>query len=246
MAKATKLQVKRWLMGIRARMGMKEDIRDAEAAVALSQEAFIARFPAASFCESSMDAVAGSERFWNEAALIKALTIWQVLNEPSSTLPPEAENAPVSTPAKHWLARFYRARDDDEAERALDLIRSLNEEAFTYLVQHDTRAANIAVWRKWMPPTRADLAADWDDEEKVRAMVRKILAYPRDPSRYRESLFLIVFNAFVQVIKVNAPQHGPAMFDEMRWIAGGGIDATEPATIVPPEPSEFNLFGDLS
>lgn len=242
MAKATKIQVKRWLMGVRARMGIQETTADAEAAVALSQAAFIARFPAASFCESSMDAVAGSERFWNEAALIKALTVWQVVNEPTSTLPPEAENAPVSTPAKHWLARFYRARDDDEAERALDLIRSLNEEAFTYLAQNDTRAASIAVWRKWMPPTRADLAADWDDEEKVRAMVRKILAVQRDASRYRNNLFLIVFNTFVQVIKVNAPQHGPAMFDEMRWIAGGGIDV--PVPIAMPK-TPFNLFGDI-
>lgn len=245
MAKATKLRVKTWLMNVRARVVNKESEIDALAAAELSQDAFIARFPAASFCQSSLDAVAGSVQFWNEAALIKALTVWQAVNEPSSTLPPEAENAPVSMPAKHWLARFYRARDDDEAERALDLIRSLNEEAFTYLAQHDTRAASIAVWRKWMPPTRADLAADWDDEEKVRAMVRKILAYPRDPSRYRESLFLIVFNAFVQTIKVNAPQHSEAALNEMRWIAGGGVDAVEAITIGAPEPSEFNLFGDI-
>jgi hypothetical protein len=200
---------------------------DVKAAVALSLPAMQLRFPAETYCQASLDAVAATERFWNEAGVTRALETWQSANSPQSTtaLPVEAETAPVSPEAKQWLAHWYRATEDEQCARALDLIRSRSEEAFAYLVRVDMRAADIAVWRKWAPPARETLMADWDDEAGIRRRVRKLVALPRGPSRLQAGLWNIAFNALVQAVKVNAPQHADALLDELRWIASGGLAA---------------------
>jgi hypothetical protein len=156
-----------------------------------------------------------------------ALEAWQSANSPQSTvaLPVEAETAPVSAEAKQWLAHWYRATEDEQCARALDLIRARSEEAFAYLMRVDTRAADIAVWRKWAPPARETLMADWDDEAAIRRHVRKLVALPRGPSRLQAGLWNIAFNTLVQAVKVNAPRHADALLDELRWIASGGLAA---------------------
>lgn len=241
MTKATLTQARHWLTTLAVPHSNNIDEKTLDLTIRPMAASMIKTYEADAFQDASRESVNATLRFFKEPDIRERLDTWCAINlRGAAALPPEAENAPVSREAKVWLAGFYKAQNDAEAERVMDLIRGHNDEAWLYLIHHDTRAASIAVWRKWMPPAPDDLAADWDDEEKVRAMVRKILAFPRDASRYRETLFLTVFNTFVQVIKAHAPQHGPAMFEEMRWINGGGVDVPVPVTI--PE-TPFNLFG---
>jgi len=233
MAKATKRAVIRWLLEVMRRQA-PQSVNDANRNAETAAPAMIARFPADAFCQSSQDAVVATERFWSEPGTIKALEVWQSANSPQSTaaLPVEAETAPVSAEAKQWLAHWYRATEDEQCARALDLIRSRSEEAFTYLMRVDMRAADIAVWRKWAPPARETLMADWDDEAGIRRCVRKIITLPRGPGKLQAGLWNIAFNALVQAVKVNAPQHADAMLDELRWIASGGLAAEAEPTPV--------------
>lgn len=223
MTKATAKHVRQWMLSLMARQAPQSEA-DVKAAVALSLLAMQLRFPAETYCQASLDAVAATERFWNEAGVSRALEAWRSTNAPQdvAALPPEAESAMVSREAKLWLAMWYRADSDTAAERTLDLIRARSDEAFAYLMRVDVRAADIAVWRKWAPHSRDSLAMDWQDEAVIRSYARRIAAIERGPSRMQASLWQIVFNTFVQIVKVNAPQHQDAMLDELRWIASGG------------------------
>lgn len=176
MAKATKKQVRVWCLGVIARQGVSMSVDEVEVQMGLSVPALAARFPAEAFCAACLDHVAGTERHWNEARVSSAIAEWVRVNEvqPVSTLPPEAESAPVDSLTKRWLGHYYRATDDPTAARALDLVMAYSPEAFSYLLRHDTNAAYIAVNRGWrLPRTDAEMQAEWDDPVGISRLVRK-------------------------------------------------------------------------
>ena len=241
MTKATTTQVRTWMLALMARQA-PQPVDDAKAAVAMSLPSLKLKFPAEAFCQASIDAIAGAERFWNEAGVTRALEAWWRANDtsPVSALPPEAASAPVSDEAKGWLSGYYRAENDHAAGRALDLIRRHSPEAFGYLTKTESLAASLAVTHRWHTMTPIELAADWDDEARIREMAHKIVELRGSGTQLGTSAASIALNVLVQAIKVNAPQHGPALFDELRWIAAGC--PTEPAN-PPPVILSQGLFG---
>lgn len=227
------------MLGVIARQGVSMSVDDVEAQIALSLPAFVARFPAETFCAASLDAVCATERFWNEARIIAALEAWRTANEPSGpALPAQAEAAPVSNEAKRWLASWYRAEDDRAAERALDLIRSYCDEAWIYLCREDTRAADIAVVKRWHVPGETRYWSETD----VREAVHKAVSLRGGISRFEIVIGQIALNTLVQAVRVNAPQHGEALIEELRWVAAG--KPSEPVPVAFPPSTEAGLFGD--
>lgn len=241
MSKATRKSTRTWMLGLIGRQGVSGSVDDIEAQIALSLPAFIARFPSEAFCAASLDAVAGAEKFWNEARVMAALEAWQRSNEPAGpALPAQAAAAPVSEQAKHWLAGFYRAGDDRQAARALDLMRAQSPEAYEYVCRADLRAADIAVARRWpIPRTARDMADEWDDEAGIRRIARRLAletsgdAYGTNRFNFREFLMATL----ARTVKIHAPQHGWAMLDEWDQIAHPPV--TIDAVVVPSP-----LFGD--
>jgi len=222
MTKATRGAVRTWLLTLMARQAPQSE-HDVKAAIALSLPSLQLKFPAEAFCQASIDVIAATERFWNEAGVTKALDAWWRENDttPVRSLHPEAETAPVSDPAKHWLAGFYTAADDHHATRQLDLIRAYSAEAYGYLVQHDHRAASIAVWRKWeVPYAPSDLANDWDDEQGIRERVRKLASLDRS-SGLSSLVWKVAANTLIQAVRHHAPQHRDALVDELKSLRDG-------------------------
>lgn len=246
MAKATQKQVHAWILLVMSRQAANMSATEAETQAKLSRAAFAARFPADCFCAASVDHVCATERYWNEAKVTQALEAWQSANAPRSTMPPEAENAPVSNEAKHWLAHWFRAETDPAADRALDLIRTRSDEAFGYLMVHDHRAASVAVWKHWpVPRTPIELAAEWDDEDGIRRLARRIAteAPARGQGTNGFSYRSFLLETLARTVKLHAPQHGPAMFEELRWIAAGGAAVPVEAERAPPVDIELGMFG---
>jgi hypothetical protein len=242
MSKATKVEIRRWMLAVMARQAAQSEA-DVQANVALSLAAFQSKFPAEAFCGTSIDYVVGNEKFWNEAAVMRRMSEWCDANAPAAAaLPPEAANAPVSEEAKQWLAFYYRAPDDAQAVRCLDLLRSHSPQAFAYLMRVDINAASIAVYRKWFVATPADLAADWDDEAGIRQRARRVVETMRDTSAgdvrpvhqftsigqalTLKATGMVILNAMVHAVKLHAPQHAEALLDELRSIK-------QPVEIVP-------------
>ena len=213
MIKATRKQVRAWCLNLVARQVTRLSVDDMEAQLVMTIPSLIARFPAAAFCQVSLDAVAATQRFWNEAGVTQALDSWTRLNlaPEGRTLPPEVEAAPVSDRAKMWLVGFYRATDDPGRIRALDLIRAKSDEAFNYLARTDTEAASIIVRRGWSTPvTRQDREIDWDGERSILDKARRIRALPRDTA-YQAMLQDAALRLLVNAVTAYAPQHLPAM-----------------------------------
>lgn len=214
MTKPTQRQVKIWILGVMNRQGMfntpdpKRNEADAAAAVASSLMAFVDRYPREAFCVASMDAVCASEAYWNEAKIVKALDAWWSQNSPDTamSLPPEAEQAPVSSEAKQWLAMWYRAKDDFAGTRALDLIRAHSPEAWAYLM-NDHRATSIAVMHKWTSPRPSDFASEWDDPDRIEAAFQKAKAGLQTINGGMGVMTLgIAYTALVTAVRVHAPQ----------------------------------------
>lgn len=177
------------------------------------------------FQTDSREAVAATLKWWREADIRERLDTWVSINIQSRhALPPEAEAALVSQEGKHWVALFYRAKDDARQVRALDLIRAHSDEAYGWLLRTEPRAADIAVWKRWDTPRHGDaLAAEWSDEDDVRTMARKIALQASTRFGYRDFLMI----TFARVIRVHAPQHGRAMLDEWNKLV-----TLEPAPVV--------------
>lgn len=251
MTKATKRDVRKWILTLTARQAVHCSVDELEVQVGLAIPALIARYSAETFCQASIDAVAAAERFWSEAGTVKALDAWCQANQPKtfSALPEQAENAPLARIHKLWLAHFYRAGDDVAAASALDLIRAQDTIAFEYLCRTDDNAISIAIRRGWMPRTRDGLAADWDDEEGIRRLVRKIAR--EAPSRgwgtpkvTREGASQFNFRGMLletlaRMVGMHARQHGPAMFDELNSM----LRPQEPAHPPPLPADPFEIEG---
>lgn len=256
MSKATRKHTRQWMLMVMGRqhafMGDDAEV-NAEAAVSISIDAFIAKFPAQILCAASIDAVAASVRFWNEGAVMAALDNWRQANEPSGpALPAQAEAAPVSRDAKVWLGAFYRAENDRQAERALDLIRGHSDEAWAYLCRHDMRAADIAVARRWyVPRSRAELSDEWDDEQGIRERVRRLgelrtaTQQPYNP-RYRGAhewpavVWSVAAKMLTEAVRRHAPQHAWALVEELKALqTGRPVDAPPPPMVI-----TQSLFGD--
>jgi len=247
MAKATQKQTRTWILTVMARQAVTMSTDQVEIQARLSLPAFIARFPADCFCAASADAVCATERYWNEAKVTQALETWQRANAPvtSNVLPPEADAAPLSMDGKLWLIGWYRADTDPQAERSLELMRAKSDEAFGWLIKNDVRAADIAVWRKWVPRSRTDLAADWDDEAGVRRLAARIAteAPMNGQGQHGFSYRGFLLQTLARAVSLHAPQHGPAMFDELRWIAAGS-PSEAPEIAAPAVDIDLGMFGD--
>lgn len=245
MTKATLAQATYWLAAVGVPHMNNVEKPTAKVIIRPMAASLIKDYGAEVFCEGSREAVSATLRFFKEPDIRERLDVWCRINiQDVHALPQEAEDAPVSREIKLWLAMFYRADTDDKAERALDVIRGHSEDAFGWLVENDTRAASAAVWRKWVTPARTSLAAEWDDPAMIQEMARKLCTLPRGPSRVQARIFDIGLAALVQAIKVNAPQHGEALFAELHWIASGGR-AAETVTVPPPLPEiTTGMFGE--
>lgn len=168
--KATKKATKRWLLELMARQA-PQSVDDAQRNAETAAPSFSTRFEAAAFCMQSQDEIAGSVRYWNEAQVSSALEAWckEHLATPGSesTLPPEADIAPLSVLGKHLYARFLKTSDDRAAQSALLMMQTVDPPSFRWVADHDFRAADIIVIAGWDldGSTRAE---DWKDEGVVR------------------------------------------------------------------------------
>lgn len=155
MTKATTVQVRQWMLSLMARQA-PQSVDDAKANIALSLPALKMRFQAETFCAGSIDAIAGTERFWNEAAVTRGLEAWERAHAPQdvTALPPEAEAAPFGLAGKNWVAGFYRCEDDEAMIRRLELIRCYAVPVFVWLANREPRAASIVVRMGWHVPER--------------------------------------------------------------------------------------------
>jgi hypothetical protein len=253
--KATKKETRAWMLRLMARQAPRP-VNDIEADVALSVASFAAKFPADAFCAASVDHVAGLEKWWNEATVMRRLQEWcDANNATPSNLPIEAEEAPVGRSAKLWLAHYYRAENDAHATRALDLIHSRLtmsadcQEAWTYLTEHDNRAALIALYRRWLVPSRTDLAADWDDEEGIRRKVRQIAEIGALGERTKQvsermvnwiqPIGPMLIMMLVHCVKRHAAQHAGALADELRTFRQNPEAQSVAAEAMKPVPVAF-------
>lgn len=256
MSRATAKAIRAWMLTLMGRQAPQTE-QDALANVALSLPAFQARFSAEAFCVASIDAIAQTERFWNEAGVARALDTWCKINAPEDThaLPPEAESAPLDTPGKHWVANFLRAGSDAEAIRSLGLIRAKHREAFAWLLKTNDRAASIAVMHRWNPPsTTSEMVEEWDNEQEIRRRARKIAmdasarAWDRRGFNFRGK----IMDVFVRIVKMHAPQHAWAMWEEWDALAHpvvidvASVPASVPVAFPSPPAVEIGagLFGD--
>lgn len=250
MTKPTQRSVRLWMLGVmnrqRSFVGDNSD-KDADVAVKSSIFAFVERFPAAAFSATSMEAVCASEAYWNEAKIIAALDAWWRANSPETTtvLPPEAEQAPVSSEAKQWLAMWYRANEDETATRALDLIRSHSHEAFEYLMRVDFRASSIAVLRRWTTPTATDLASEWDDPAGIERLFQKARAGMRSYGGAMGVMALgMAYASLVTAVRIHAPQHlwivDPKRLREVDEPHTGPIVPAQPLVIAAPTQGLFD------
>lgn len=247
MTKPTQKAVKLWMLGVMAKQNMfasrsqEENKKDTDFAINASLMAFLDRYPREAFTSASMDAVCATEAYWSEAKVVKALDVWWSQNDPngSMALPAEAESAPVSKDAKQWLAAWYRAKDDEASERALDLIRGQSREAFDYLVREEFRAANIAVMRHWTMPTRSDLAYEWDDPDGIEDKFQTIRAeIQRHGGVWSMRFTGIAYVALIMTVKIHAPQHlwmvDPKRLREQEPQAGPIVSVPAPVVARPP------------
>lgn len=265
MTKATLAQADRWLLAVRVPFGIKEDAKEARLVVRPIAASMIKVYDAEVFCEASREAVSTTLKFFREPDIRERLDAWVSINISTPfALPSEAEEAPVSREAKLWLAHWFRADSDARAERALDLIRAKNDEAFGYLMKASMRAADIAVWRKWHIPGQR---YDWTEAE-VREAARKIVdtlrlqhTMPRARDEWRsigdvlcfgprpraniEAPLPPLFLVLAMAVKTNAPGHQDALLDELRWIAAGQpTQSDEPvpvAFLTAPEPVDIGI-----
>lgn len=218
MSKPTKKSVRSWMLLVMARMRAfvgENAAQECEAAVSLSLDALIMRFPDASvFCQSSLDHVATTERFWNEAAVVKSLDKWVSSQAPASQeLPPEAEAAPISRMGKLLYRDFLTASDDFAAINVLGRMRDMEPDAFDWVVRHDHSAAGYAVRKAWRPtPTEHELASEWDDEAFVIRTARAIRSMERT-TPWNASLQNIALNTFLSCVAFHAKQH----FETAKW-----------------------------
>lgn len=251
MTKATLAQARHWLLQLAT--GQPEfngkQPKETELVIRPLAASLIKTYEADAFCEGSRESVSSTLKWFREADIRERLDTWCSLNiRDAMALPIEAETAAVTRPAKFWLAMWYRASSDGAADKALELIQSQSAEAFEYLVRFEARAASCAVWRGWhVPRSDADMAAEWDDEAAIRAMVHKVVALRGSDDRLRVQVAKVAFDALVQTIKVRAPQHSEAFLDELRWIAEGS-PSDSPVQAVAPVPDVIALpeilFGD--
>lgn len=177
--KATKRATRRWLLELMGRLA-PQTVADAERNADMATPSYVNRFEAAVFCQQSLDDIAGQVRFWNEALVSTALEAWSKAHlesdTVSTTLPPEADAAPLSIRGKHLFARFLAATDDHAARGALGLVRSVEPSAYRWIADHDMRAADIVVTEGW--GFDAGDTSDWEDPDKVhRAAVTLMTAY---------------------------------------------------------------------
>jgi hypothetical protein len=226
--KSTRRQAVTWILAVMAKQAVSMSAEEAEKQAKLSAPAFQSRYAAEAFCNRSLDHVAASERYWNEAAIMKSLDAWQAKETPAgSALCDAAQRAPLDVAGKYWVDRFMGAESDPAAHRVLMLIERYHEAAYRWLLIEDPRASSIAVYHRMQWRSRADYAAEWDDEQAVRRAVRTFFAtrpaftdatltMRRGDAVNRDCLAVICLNALVLAVSVNAKHHGPAMADEIR------------------------------
>jgi hypothetical protein len=242
--------VREWMLLLMARQAVTLSVDDVKAQVALSLPAMTVRFPAEAFCAESLDAIAGTERYWNEAGVSKALDAWWKAHQPAlAALPQEAEDAPLDMPGKQWVAYFYRATDDAAAALALSLIQAKDAAAYGYLLRTSATADSIARERDWrVPLTHAELAYEWDDPERIKAAFGKVLGMrgrildERHSTAVEATVWGVAYTALVTAVRIHAPRHlhllDPAQLREVR-------EPVPPIVALPPVVTpEAGLFGD--
>lgn len=193
-------------------------------------------YDAMAFREASRQAVAATLKWWREADIRERLDTWVKINLTVTVAwPPEVEGALVSQQARHWLAGFYRAGDEAGQVRVLDLIRGKSEEAYSWLLRHEPRAAEIAVWRHWTGPrTPQDLRDEWDDLAGIQSLAKRIRALPRDTC-LQATLQDICLTSFTHQVASYAPQHFEAMKQAFR------IEPQAPVPVAFPAPESVAI-----
>jgi hypothetical protein len=171
-----------WLNDVHIATAGNATIEERKAKVATLTGAMMAECPEpAMYCPASMLAMAKQNRFFPSFAELSAqLTEWWERTRPKTfTVPVELDGADLSgrdrSNVEVWLK--HAAADDipmRELVLRLSVIRRVAEAGFRWLINHDNRAAEIAVKHGWTSEIRQP-ATDAEREE-VSATVRKLYA----------------------------------------------------------------------
>jgi hypothetical protein len=235
--RATLAQASAWLLQLRATQNIAESALEAKLAVRPIAASMIKTYDADVFRSESREAVSATLKWFKEPDIRERLDVWVRINAPETVemLHPDAAIAPISETARWHFSHFLKASDETVAIRALGTLRSREGEAFDWIVRHDHMAASYAVQHGWKPtPTADELGTDWDDEPGIRAMARRIRAFPRT-TQWEAMVQDQAMNTLLMTVGLHARQHFDAAVDEFRSVA-------EP---VPVAFVETTLFGEI-
>lgn len=262
MTKATLPQARNWLLKLAVPFFQNVPEVTTELTVRPIAASMIKTYDASVFRDESREAVAMTLKWFREPDIRERLDSWVRINAPDGgvDLPPEAMEAPFGTVGKLWIKGFVLSANEEQASVRLGTIREKAPEVFAYLARVNHQAANIVVINNWPIRTRADLAAEWDDEERVRKAARTLMAafpdlrntrmtFVTGDSAKNDRFALICLNALTAAVLSNASHHGPALADELgQYHLGAPIDvppAPIPVAFAPP-PDDIGavLFGE--
>jgi hypothetical protein len=206
MAKATKRDVAAWLTRVASRLPATISVDEVKGRIAAAAPLLQSKLPAAAFCSTTEDLVVASHKFhtWpTEGEIIAALEAWWRENDPNAPhkIPDWIAQSPLDLKGQIWINAWDRSR----TVAGLDFLRLHHSAAYIWLIQNDTEAAGIAVQRRWLPLSMADMQASWDDPDLTVQVVERILAPMPDGSIWTGAASALAMMR--QALARHAPQH---------------------------------------
>lgn len=183
--KATKANVRQWLLLVAAKCTTTMSVRELEDLLKLMVPTFVTHYATEAFSADSMEAVTKVCRFFKEADVRAALDQWCRENNPDKTgLPPEVVNAPLSFTEKVWAASWFRAETEADRIEAMNAMRGYSQNAFAWLINTDLAAGSLAVRKRWLPEADrvSRMQIEWGDPDAVLAAVRSCRGQHNDGS----------------------------------------------------------------
>lgn len=210
--KATKANVRQWLLLVAAKCTTTMSVRELEDLLKLMVPTFVTHYAAEAFTADSMEAVTKVVRFFKEADVRAALDQWCRENNPDKTgFPPEVVNAPLTDVEKVWAASWFRATTDEERATAMNTMRAYCQNAFAWLINVDLAAGSLAVRKRWLPDADrvSRMQIEWGDPETVEAAVRSCYGRHNDGSQSEASNLMYFMGLLRAIVSKWAPQNLP-------------------------------------